>query len=139
MRRTIQREGEMERFTGFPSQAQDHRQPALSLDGLLVRAPLSTFFVRFEGDAMTGERIFDGDLLVIERGTRYAGGEIVLAFVRGERVVRRLEKRDDGYWLCPGNARYGEIRAGEDAEIFGRVIHSITHHLRVSRLMPGAR
>jgi len=131
---------EKERFTGFPSQAQDHRQPPLSLDGLLVRAPMSTFFVRFEGEAMAGERIFDGDLLVIERGLDYAEGQIVLAFVRGERVIRRLERRGDGYWLCPGSGRYGEIRVTEEVEVFGRVIHSITHHLmKIRRLMPGAK
>ncbi len=130
---------ENERYTGFPSQAQDHRQPPLNLQGMLVRAPLSTFFVRFEGDAMSGERIFDDDLLVIERSVKYGEGQIVLAFVRGERIVRRLERRNGEYWLCPGSERYAEIRVTEDVQIFGRVVHSITHHLRIKRLVPGAQ
>jgi len=142
MRQTTQKweeDMEKERFTGFPSQAQDHRQPPLNLEGLLVRAPLRTFFARFDGDAMAGERIFDGDLLVIERGVSYVEGQIVLAFVDGERVARRLERRGDGYWLCPGSGRYAEIRVTEDVRIFGRVIHSITHHLGIKRLVPSAR
>jgi peptidase S24-like protein len=41
---------------------------------------------------MAGE-ISDQDLLVIERLGNYSHGQIVLAFVDGERLVRRFERR----------------------------------------------
>lgn len=120
-------------FTGFPSPAEEYREAELNLQSLLVRSPLSTFFVRFEGDAMTGEKIFDQDLLVVERGSEFADGQIVMAFVDGQRLVRKLRCCEDGLWLCPANERYADIAITEEVQIFGRVIHSITHHLRKFR------
>ena len=117
-------------YTGFPSASDEHRRPALNLHALLAPRPLYTFFARHTGDAMTGANIFDDDLLVIERTCDYADGHIVLAFVDGERIVRRFEKREDRLFLCPANSRYAEIELDEEAQIFGRVMHSITHHLR---------
>jgi DNA polymerase V len=46
------------------------------------------------GDAMTGANIFAKDLLVIERLSDYRDGCIILAFVDGQRLVRKLEKRE---------------------------------------------
>ena len=66
----------------------------------------------------------------IERLGGYSHGQIVLTFVDGQRLVRRLEKREGRLFLCPANSRYAEIEMDEDAQIFGGVMHSITHHLR---------
>jgi DNA polymerase V len=126
-------------FTGFPSPAEEHRRPPLNLQTLLVTNPISTFFIRFEGDAMRDAHIFDEDLLVVERRTEYADGSIVLAFVENERVVRRLEKEDGHILLCPANEDYRNIEVTEDVRIFGVVRHSITHHFRFARMLPKAR
>jgi DNA polymerase V len=126
-------------FTGFPSLAGEYSRLPLDIHTFLVRNPLSTFFVRFEGDAMIEENIFDQDTLIIERLPRYRDGDIVLVFVEGERLVRRLEKQGNRFRLCPGNKRYRAIDMNEDMQVFGRVIHSVTHHLRVSQLPALAR
>jgi DNA polymerase V len=123
-------------YTGFPSASEEHRRPALNLHALLAPRPLYTFFARFVGDAMAGANIFDDDLLVIERTSDYGDGQIVLAFVDGQRLVRRFERRDGRLFLCPASSRYREIELDEEAQIFGRVIHSITHHLRIKRHLP---
>ena len=123
-------------FTGFPSASEEHRRPALNLRTLLAPRPLYTFFARHTGDAMTGANIFDDDLLVIERTSDYADGHIVLAFVDGERLVRRFERRDGRLFLCPANNRYAEIELDEEAQVFGRVVHSVTHHLRIKQHLP---
>jgi DNA polymerase V len=80
---------------------------------------------------MVEANIFDQDLLVVERMTAYSSGQIVLAFVEGQRLVRRLERRQECLYLCPANGRYQEIELGEEIQIFGRVTHSITHHLKL--------
>lgn len=123
-------------YTGFPSASEEHRRP-LNLHTLLAPRPLSTFFARFAGDAMVEENIFDNDLLVIERLSDYSSDQIVLAFVDGQRLVRRLERREEGrLFLCSANQRYREIELDEEAQIFGRVTHSITHHLRIKQHLP---
>lgn len=120
-------------YTGFPSPAEDHRRPALSLDKLLIRFPNSTFFVRYEGDAMAGMGINHGDLLVVERCLDYAPGMILLVFVDDQRLVRQLEQFPEGRVLCPANQRHKMIPVTEHVEIFGRVTHSITHHLKIKQ------
>jgi len=123
-------------YTGFPSPAEEYRRPALNLHNLLAPRPLYTFFARFAGDAMVEANICDQDLLVIERLGEYSHGQIVLAFVDGQRLVRKLERRDGRLFLCPANSRYCEIELDEEAQIFGRVTHSITHHLRIKQHLP---
>jgi DNA polymerase V len=120
-------------YTGFPSASEEHRRPALNLHTLLAPRSLYTFFARHTGDAMTGANIFDDDLLVIERTSDYSDGHIVLAFVDGERLVRRFERREGRLFLCPANSRYAELELDEEAQVFGRIVHSITHHLRIKQ------
>ncbi len=123
-------------YTGFPSPAEEYRFPSLNLHLLLAPRPRNTFFVRYAGDAMAGENICDQDLLVIERLSDYSHGQIVLAFVDGQRLVRRLERREGRLFLCAANQRYREIELDEETRIFGRVTHSITHHLRIKQHFP---
>ena len=123
-------------YTGFPSPAEEYRLPPLNLQSLLVPRARTTYFVRFHGDGMTGENIFDQDLLVVERLLSYSSGQIVLAFVDGQRLVRRLERRQDCLFLCPANNHYQEIELGEEIQIFGRVTHSVTHHLTIKQHLP---
>ena len=123
-------------YTGFPSPAEEYRRPTLNLHNLLAPRPRNTFFARFSGDAMVEANIFDDDLLVIERRSDYGHGHIVLAFVDGQRIVRRLERREDRLFLCPANKHYSEIEVDDEAQVFGRVMHSITHHFRIKQHLP---
>lgn len=117
-------------YTGFQSAADDYRKPSLSLDHLLIRFPLSTFFIRYYGEAMRGAGFNHGDLLVIEKRTEYQPGQIVLAFVNGDRFIRQLEQFPEGLVLCPANVRYKTLSLTEGAQIFGVVTYSITTHLK---------
>jgi len=127
---------EQHAYTGFPSPAEEYRRPSLNLHTLLAPRPRSTFFARLAGDAMVEANIFDNDLLVIERLSDYSHGQIVLAFVEGQRLVRRLERREGRLFLCAANQRYPEIELDEEAQIFGKVVHSVTHHLRIKQHLP---
>lgn len=125
----------MHRFTGFPSPAAEYERPPLSLDALLIRFPLATIFARFVGDAMIFEGINDGDLLIIEKCADYSSGWIVLAFVDGERLVRKYEKRDGRGFLCPANPDFREIAIDESIKLIGRVTHRVTHFLKIKALI----
>lgn len=116
-----------------------YAQPQLNLQTFLVRHPLSTFFARFEGAAMIEANIHDQDLLVIERIQNYSDGHIVLAFHSGERLLRTLHKDHNRILLCPANINYREIEINEETQIFGRLIHSVTHHLRIAQYLPTAK
>ncbi len=68
---------------GFPSPADDHIEGNLDLNQHLVRRPAATFFVRAAGESMRGAGIFDGDLLVIDRGITPQADDIVIAASTG--------------------------------------------------------
>jgi DNA polymerase V len=68
---------------GFPSPAEQYLEPALDLNELLVKRPAATYFVRVQGDSMTGRGIHDGDLLVVDRSLDPRDGDVVIAAVDG--------------------------------------------------------
>ncbi|MEY4132825.1 MAG: hypothetical protein RL592_883, partial [Verrucomicrobiota bacterium] len=69
---------------GFPSPADDHMERRLDLNEHLVRNPISTFFLRVDGDSMSGAGILTGDLIVVDKSLSPRAGTIVVAEVGGE-------------------------------------------------------
>lgn len=112
---------------GFPSPADDHLEDSLDLNAHLVQHPAATFFVRVQGDSMTGAGIHHGDLLVVDRAREPKSGAIVVAVINGELTVKRLKIEGEGVWLMPENPRYPalEIREGMDLVIWGVVAHAV--------------
>lgn len=115
---------------GFASPAESTTQARLNLHDHLVRHPLATFFVRNCGDAMSGARLYDGTLLVVDRAEAVFPDNLVLAVVNGEFYVRRLETNQGTVRLCAAHPAYADIElTPEDQwEIWGRVIYSINQH-----------
>lgn len=65
----------------------------LNVHSYLVRNPVATFFFPVRGDSMQGAEIFDGDILLVDRSITPMDGHVVVAFVQGERLVKRLRWR----------------------------------------------
>jgi DNA polymerase V len=109
---------------GFPSPAADYEDARLDINDYLVRNPVSTFFFAVQGDSMQGAEIFDGDILVVDRSVRARHGHIVVAFINGERLVKRLHRRGGRVALVAENPIYPalEIRDGMDLEVWGVVV-----------------
>ncbi|MDD2769012.1 MAG: translesion error-prone DNA polymerase V autoproteolytic subunit [Methylococcus sp.] len=112
---------------GFPSPADDHLEDSLDLNVHLVQHPAATFFVRVQGDSMTGAGIYHGDLLVVDRARQAKSGEIVIAVINGELTVKRLKIEGERVWLLPENPHYPalEIRDGMELVIWGVVAHAV--------------
>lgn len=111
---------------GFPAPGDDLVEEPLDLNDLLVENPTATFYVRVAGDSMEGARIFDGDVLVVDRSIEPTPGHIVVAAVYGELVVKRLKKTVAGLSLVSENEGYEPISI-DDSEgcfIWGVVIGS---------------
>ena len=71
--------------------------------------------------------IFDGDLLVVDRGIVPRAGDIVIAVLHGELTVKRLAMTEAGSILSAENPAYPDI-CSDDAEQWGVVTFSIRHH-----------
>ncbi len=127
---------------GFPSPADDYVEARIDLNRELIASPLSTFFMRVCGDAMRGDGIIDGDLLVIDRSLEPCPGRVVVAAHAGRFLVRRLVWRRDRLWLQASDDSSPPLllpvaaEEGEEPELWGVVTHAV-HHLG-GRRVPGS-
>jgi len=102
---------------GFPSPAADYEDKRLDINEYLVRNAVSTFFFPVQGDSMQGAEIFDGDILVVDKSVEPQHGHIVIAFVDGERLVKRLFKRGARVALVAENSAYPTIEVTGEMEM----------------------
>ena len=117
---------------GFPSPAQDHIEQEISLDQLLeLRAP-HTYIARSEGYSMIGVGIHDGDLLIIDRSREAEHGDIVIAAVNNEPLVKRLSRQGGLIVLLSENEAYAPryILEGDELRVWGVVRFSVRCHDR---------
>lgn len=113
---------------GFPSPADDYIDQRLDLNELLIANPAATFFVRVDGDSMTGAGINNGDILIVDRSLAATSGKIVIAIINGELTVKRLVQTAASCRLVAENPDYPdiEIDAESDFQVWG-VVTSVTH------------
>jgi len=115
---------------GFPSPAQDHLEHKLSLDELLDIDASHTCQVRVLGDSMTGVGIFEDDILIVSKALPVQHGDIVVAELNGETLVKRLSRQGQQYVLCSENAKYPPryVLEGDELLIWGVVTDSLRRH-----------
>ena len=108
---------------GFPSPADDYIESRIDLNEYLVQHKEATFFLRVQGDSMTGLGILDNDLLVVDRSLPVGDGNIVIAAIGGEFTVKQLVHNHKGCVLKAANPAYQDIiiNFGDDLEIWGVV------------------
>ena len=108
---------------GFPSPADDHLERRIDLNAHLVRRPGATFFLRVEGESMSGAGILDGDLLAVDRSAKAADGSIVVVALGGELTVKRLARGRGGWEHRAENPSYAAIPVPEDGfAVWGVVV-----------------
>ena len=103
---------------GFPSVGDDFVEDSLDITDFLVDNPSATFFVKVNGDSMEGAKIFNNDILVVNRALQAKPDSIVVAAVNGELVVKRLKKTATGLVLASENEHYEPILLTESDECF---------------------
>ena len=113
---------------GFPSPADSYIERKLDLNTYLIKRPAATFFLRVQGDSMTGAGIHDGDLLIVDRSVEPRNGAVVIACIDGDLTVKRLKKCGESVALVPENPDYEPLAvSGETSlEIWG-VVTSVIH------------
>lgn len=111
---------------GFGVPGDDSVDESLNVNDFLVRNPTSTFFVRVAGDSMEGAKIFDGDVLVVDRSVNPKDRALVVAAVNGDLVVKRLSLKGGAPQLLSENDSYQpiELSDADDCFIWGVVTGS---------------
>ena len=122
---------------GFPSPADDYIDLGIDLNMHLIENPSSTFFLRVNGESMTGAGIQNGDLLIIDRSINARPGNIVIAILDGSFTVKRLILNKGSLYLQAENPNYPSINLQSygDVQIWGVATYSI-HSLKKNNISP---
>jgi DNA polymerase V len=114
---------------GFPSPADDALDDTIDLNVHLVRHPAATFFLRVQGESMTGAGIQDGDLVIVDRAQEPRSGSVVVAAIDGELTLKYLQRDEttQAVWLQSAHPDYPPRPISEEMDfvIWGVVIHVI--------------
>jgi len=104
---------------GFATAAEEQASESLSIQEYLIRKPTSSFLLRVKGDSMINAGIFEGDIVVAEKGREPQVGDIVIGMLDGEFTLKRLKKNKGKYYLQAENPEYPDLNAREDLQIAG--------------------
>lgn len=119
---------------GFPSPSQDYETREIDLvDHLGLRSP-TTDLLQQKGSDLAGIGIFDGDYLIIDRSSTPNDGQIVVATVDGELIVRRLRRRfGAGVSLLPAHPAMDALHLTDGADFLVQGVVKLGLH----SLLPG--
>jgi repressor LexA len=101
---------------------------SLAAEILSSRSGRRRYLLRVVGQSMTGARIEDGDLLVVEENEDPPDGTIVVALLNGgeEVTVKKFYRKGEMVRLEPENGEHEDIVIpAEDVKIQGRVVYVI--------------
>lgn len=114
-------------FTGFPSPAEDFVEKRIDLNESLVRHKEATFFLRVQGDCMAQFGIGNGDLLVVDRSLSPKHGDVVVAVLEGQLMIKQLLHRDGQCILRAASPKSPDLTISPQADlvIWGVVCWSI--------------
>jgi DNA polymerase V len=112
---------------GFPSPAAEYFENKLDLNEYLIRHPEATYFIRVEGDSMIDAKIYDGDLLIVDRALEPVMGKVVIANINGELTVKKIDRINGKLFLVAENEIYKPIEITEEKEllIWGVVVYAV--------------
>jgi repressor LexA len=99
---------------GTPIEAIQHERDRMTVPESLLGAG-EHFVLEVQGDSMINAGIYDGDHVVIRRGSTATSGEIVVALVMGEEAtLKRLRKKGASIALEAANPAYETRIFGPD-------------------------
>ena len=82
------------------------------------------YALRVRGDSMIGDRIHDGDIVIVAEQEEVQPHEIAVVAVNGERAtLKRVERHGDMCLLVPSNPTMEpQLVPGRDVHILGKVV-----------------
>ncbi|HEX2998749.1 MAG TPA: transcriptional repressor LexA [Armatimonadota bacterium] len=101
------------------AQAAEPMEPLL-LPSQLVGTDACQLY-RVRGNSMTGAAICDGDAIIVHPQSECADGDVVVAKVKDEAVVKRLAHENGIICLCSEQAGAAPIYPEDESAIVGRV------------------
>lgn len=108
----------------------DGSEQGIDLNERLIRNRPATFFMRVNSDAMIGAGIHQGDVVIVDRSLEPRSGQVIIAVLDGEMLIRRLDTGGYKRRLLPETRSLSPIDIGEASSfhvwgVVTYVIHSV--------------
>ena len=110
-------------YGSFESPALDFPEATIDLLKLLIKDKETTFFAWVTGDSMNGIGVFDGDILIVQKGVFPRENDIVVVFYLGGFYVKRYTPKYnenslkiESIKLKSENPNYSDIDINEDTD-----------------------
>tara|TARA_B100000035_G_C20822989_1_gene475112 strand:+ start:201 stop:605 length:405 start_codon:yes stop_codon:yes gene_type:complete len=113
---------------GFPSPATDYLEDEINLNEELITNKASTFLIRVSGSSMIEEQIYDGDVLIVDKGLQVKNNSIAILNHHGQLVVKKIIKKNNKVFLISkfGNQNnFVEITEDNETQVWGIVTYVI--------------
>lgn len=102
---------------GFPSEAYNYIEDGIDFNKLLIKSKESTFCLHVGGNSLSGDGIFEGDLLVVDKLEEPYESAILIFSIDGEFTMKRLEYRQDHVALLSSNPEFPPIIVNDGEEL----------------------
>ena len=110
-------------YGSFESPALDFPEDTIDLLKLLIKDKETTFFAKVTGDSLNGIGVFDGDILIVQKGLFPRENDIVVVFYQGEFYVKRYKPKYkenslkiESIKLKSENPNYSDMDINEDTD-----------------------
>lgn len=110
-------------YGSFESPALDFPEDTIDLLKLLIKDKETTFFARVTGESLIGIGVFDGDILIVQKGLFPRENDIVVVFYHGEFYVKRYKPKYkenslklESIKLKSENPNYSDMDINEDTD-----------------------
>ena len=112
---------------GFPSEAYNYIEQGVDFNKLLIKRQETTFCLIAGGDSMSGDGIFQGDLLVVDKLEEPYENAIIIFSIDGDFTMKRLRYGDKQIELLSSNPSYPPIvlKEGEELKRWGLLKHVV--------------
>lgn len=80
-------------YGSFESAALDFPDDTIDLLKLLIKDKETVFFAKVFGESLNGIGIFDGDILIIQKGMLPKYDDVIVVFLEGEFFVKKYRPR----------------------------------------------
>lgn len=109
---------------GSPILAEENIDEYIPVPSNLLGKNKADFALKVKGDSMTGDHILNGDIIIVKSQNNAENGDIVVALIENEAVVKKLYRVKDTIELRSSNLSYAPIRittsAGSSSEKDGK-------------------
>jgi repressor LexA len=109
--------------------AEENVEDTLTLPRNFLRYDAGEIFgLKVHGDSMVDAGIFEGDTVLVRMQKQANNGEIVVALLGDEALVKYFKRRDGGIFLESANQAYAPRQVGENFSVVGKVVKLMRHY-----------